>query len=127
MRVAPRLGDNALLKRLLSEAKRQGIRVIFDFVPNHTGLGHWAFQYVVKKGRESRYWNWYFIRQWLFTPGDGRAYVGWADLGSLPKLNTANPEVQDYLIRVSRFWLNFGFDGIWVDVANEISPEFVRR
>ena len=127
MRVAPRLGDNALLKRLLSEAKRQGIRVIFDFVPNHTGLGHWAFQDVVKKGRESRYWNWYFIRQWLFTPGDGRAYVGWADLGSLPKLNTANPEVQDYLIRVSRFWLNFGFDGIRVDVANEISPEFVRR
>ncbi|MDT7920824.1 MAG: alpha-amylase family glycosyl hydrolase [Meiothermus sp.] len=127
VRVAPRLGDNALLKRLLSEAKRQGIRVIFDFVPNHTGLGHWAFQDVVKKGRESRYWNWYFIRQWPFTPGDGRAYVGWADLGSLPKLNTANPEVQDYLIRVSKFWLNFGFDGIRVDVANEISPEFVRR
>ncbi len=127
VRVAPRLGDNALLKRLLSEAKRQSIRVIFDFVPNHTGLGHWAFQDVVKKGRESRYWNWYFIRQWPFTPGDGRAYVGWADLGSLPKLNTANPEVQDYLIRVSRFWLNFGFDGIRVDVANEISPEFVRR
>ena len=127
VRVAPRLGDNALLKRLLSEAKRQGIRVIFDFVPNHTGLGHWAFQDVVKKGRESRYWNWYFIRQWPFTPGDGRAYVGWANLGSLPKLNTANPEVQDYLIRVSRFWLNFGFDGIRVDVANEISPEFVRR
>ena len=127
VRVAPRLGDNALLKRLLAEARRQGIRVIFDFVPNHTGLGHWAFQDVVKKGRESRYWNWYFIRQWPFTPGDGRAYVGWANLGSLPKLNTANLEVQDYLIQVSRFWLNFGFDGIRVDVANEISPEFVRR
>lgn len=127
VRVSPKFGDNALLKRLLNEARRQGIRVIFDFVPNHTGLGHWAFQDVVKKGRESRYWNWYFIRRWPFTPGDGRAYVGWADLGSLPKLNTAHPEVQDYLIRVSKFWLNFGFDGIRVDVANEISTEFVRK
>lgn len=127
VKVSPRLGDNALLKRLLLEAYRQDIRVIFDFVPNHTGLGHWAFQDVVKKGRESRYWNWYFIRQWPFVPGDGRAYVGWADLGSLPKLNTANLEVQDYLIRVSKFWLNFGFDGIRVDVANEISSEFVQR
>jgi len=127
VRVSPKFGDNPLLKRLLTEARRQGIRVIFDFVPNHTGLGHWAFQDVVKKGRKSPYWDWYFIRRWPFTPGDGRAYVGWADLGSLPKLNTANPEVQDYLIRVSRFWLSFGFDGIRVDVANEISTEFVQR
>ncbi|MCS7068732.1 MAG: alpha-amylase family glycosyl hydrolase [Meiothermus sp.] len=127
VRVAPRLGDNALLRRVLAEARRQGIKVIFDFVPNHTGLGHWAFQDVVIKGPDSRYWNWYFIRAWPFTPGDGRAYVGWADLGSLPKLNTANPEVQDYLIRVSRYWLNFGFDGIRVDVANEIAPEFVQK
>ncbi|AWR85445.1 alpha amylase catalytic region [Meiothermus taiwanensis WR-220] len=127
VKVSPKFGDNALLKRLLTEARRQGIRVIFDFVPNHTGLGHWAFQDVVKKGPKSRYWDWYFIRRWPFTPGDGRAYVGWAGLGSLPKLNTAHPEVQDYLIRVSRFWLNFGFDGIRVDVANEISTEFVRK
>jgi len=127
VRVSPKFGDNALLRRLLGELKRQGIKAIFDFVPNHTGVGHWAFRDVVKKGRDSRYWNWYFIRQWPFTPGDGRAYLGWADLGSLPKLNTANPEVQDYLIRVSRFWLNFGFDGIRVDVANEISSEFVQK
>jgi len=127
VRVSPKFGDNALLRRVLTEAKRQGMRVIFDFVPNHTGVGHWAFQDVVKKGRNSRYWNWYFIRQWPFIPGDGRAYVGWADLGSLPKLNTANPQVQDYLIRVSRFWLDFGFDGIRVDVANEISTEFVQK
>ncbi|WP_299428845.1 alpha-amylase family glycosyl hydrolase [uncultured Meiothermus sp.] len=127
VRVAPRLGDNALLRRVLDEARRQGIKTIFDFVPNHTGLGHWAFQDVVRKGRESRFWDWYFIRTWPFTPGDGRAYVGWANLGSLPKLNTFNPEVQDYLIRVSRFWLRSGFDGIRVDVANEIAVDFVRK
>ncbi len=127
VRVDPRLGDNALLRRVLTEARRQGIKVIFDFVPNHTGLGHWAFQDVVRKGPDSRFWNWYFIRRWPFTPGDGRDYLGWANLGSLPKLNTFNPEVQDYLIRVSKFWLGFGFSGIRVDVANEISTDFVRR
>ncbi|MCS7058550.1 MAG: alpha-amylase family glycosyl hydrolase [Meiothermus sp.] len=127
LRVSPKFGDNALLKRVLLEFRRRDIRVLFDFVPNHTGLGHWAFQDVVRRGPASPYWNWYYIRRWPFTPGDGRAYEGWAGLGSLPKLNTAHPAVQDYLIRVSEFWLAFGFDGIRVDVAGELDSGFVQR
>ncbi|MDX2006369.1 MAG: alpha-amylase family glycosyl hydrolase [Meiothermus sp.] len=127
MEVAPRLGDKATLRRLLAEARRRGIKVVFDFVPNHTGVGFWAFQDVVRRGRNSPYWNWYFVKQWPFRAGDGNAYIGWANLGSLPKLNTGNAGVQRYLIEVSKYWLRFGFDGIRVDVANEVSTEFTRR
>jgi len=74
----------------------------------------------VKRGPESPYWDWYFIRRWPFTPGDGTAYEGWWGLGSLPKLNTANPEVFDYLLRVALYWLDFGFDGMRIDVPNEL-------
>jgi len=113
----------------LEKAHTRGIRVIFDFVPNHTGVGFWAFQDVVKRGPGSPYWDWYFIRRWPFTPGDGTAYEGWWGLGSLPKLNTANPEVFEYLLQVALYRLDFGFDGMRIDVPNELlnAEEFFSR
>jgi cyclomaltodextrinase len=101
LQVAPRLGDEALLRRLLDRAHALGIRVLFDFVPNHTGLGFFAFQDVVKRGRASPYWNWYFVKRYPFRPGDAGAYEAWWGVGSLPKLNTANPEVRAYLLSVA--------------------------
>jgi len=120
LEVAPRLGTKDELRALLDEAHARGMRVIFDFVPNHTGVGFWAFQDVVKRGPESPYWDWYFIHRWPFTPGDGTAYEGWWGLGSLPKLNTANPEVFGHLLQVALYWLDFGFDGMRIDVPNEL-------
>ena len=129
LRVAPRLGSEEELAQLLEEAHRRGIKVIFDFVPNHTGLGFWAFQDVVRNGPHSEYWDWYFIKRWPFSPGDGSAYEGWWGLGSLPKLNTGNPEVKRYLFDVALHWLDFGFDGLRVDVPNELvaAHEFFRE
>lgn len=120
LKVSPKFGDKALLKKALVEAHKNGIKVVFDFVPNHTGLGFWAFQDVVKNGKNSKYWNWYFIKQYPFTPGDVKGYEGWAGVASLPKLNTGNPEVRQYLINAAVGWIKFGFDGLRVDVANEI-------
>jgi len=121
MKVSPKFGTEEDLQQLLNEAHKRGMRVIFDFVPNHTGLGFWAFQDVVKKGKDSTYWDWYFIHQWPFTPGDPSAYEAWWGVGSLPKLNTGNPQVKEYLFKVVRHWLNFGADGWRVDVPNELT------
>ncbi|WP_234555158.1 glycoside hydrolase family 13 protein [Thermus caliditerrae] len=118
--VAPRLGDEALLRRLLDQAHALGLRVLFDFVPNHTGLGFFAFQDVVAKGRASRYWDWYLVKRYPFTPGDASAYEAWWGVGSLPKLNTANPEVRAYLLEVAEAWVRFGFDGVRVDVPEDL-------
>ncbi|KPU62585.1 pullulanase [Thermococcus sp. EP1] len=119
-RVDPQFGTDEDLKLLLEEAHKRGIRVIFDFVPNHSGIGHWAFLDVASRGKESPYWNWYFVQKWPFKLGDGKAYIGWWGIGSLPKLNTMNPEVKEYLIGAALYWLDFGFDGIRVDVPNEL-------
>lgn len=120
LKVSPKFGTKEDLQELLNEAHRRGMRVILDFVPNHTGLGFWAFQDVVKNGEDSPYWDWYFIHKWPFPPGDPSAYEAWWGVGSLPKLNTGNPEVKEYLFKVVRHWLNFGVDGWRVDVPNEL-------
>ena len=120
LKVSPKFGTKEDLRQLLDEAHKRGMRVILDFVPNHTGLGFWAFQDVVKKGKDSPYWDWYFIHQWPFTPGDPSAYEAWWGVGSLPKLNTGNPQVKEYLFKIVRHWLNFGADGWRVDVPNEL-------
>ncbi|MEM4717712.1 MAG: glycoside hydrolase family 13 protein [Desulfurococcaceae archaeon] len=118
--IHPRLGTLDDLKELLSEAHMRGMRVIFDFVPGHVGLGFWAFQDVYVNGRNSKYWSWFTIYQWPFTPGNGRHYRCWWGFGSLPQLNTSNPEVRQYLIDAVLYWLDFGFDGVRIDTPLDL-------
>lgn len=75
LKAAPHLGVMAALKRPPAAAHPRGMHVIVDFVPNHTGLGSWAFREVVKTGRNSPHWNWTFIKRWSFEPGDASADV----------------------------------------------------
>lgn len=128
MKISPKFGDDKDLNIFLDEAHRRSIKIILDFVPNHTGLGFWAFQDVIEKGKDSKYWNWYFIYRWPFSPGDATAYETWWGFGSLPKLNTKNPEVREYLFEVTRHWLNLGIDGWRVDVPEELenAEEFFK-
>ncbi|WP_258084429.1 alpha-amylase family glycosyl hydrolase [Thermococcus thermotolerans] len=119
-RLDPKFGTEKDLREFLDEAHKRGIRVIFDFVPNHCGIGNPAFLDAWKNGKQSPYWDWFFIEKWPFKLGDGGAYVGWWGIGSLPKLNTGNPEVREYLIGAALYWLDFGFDGLRVDVPNEV-------
>ncbi len=114
--IDPKFGNETVLRALLDEAHRRGMKVIFDFVPNHVGIGFWAFQDVYRKGPESPYWNWFIIKKWPFKLGDGTAYECWWSFGSLPKLNHTNPEVKQYLFNVALHWLEFGFDGLRIDV-----------
>ncbi|MEM0001914.1 MAG: glycoside hydrolase family 13 protein [Desulfurococcaceae archaeon] len=116
----PRLGTLEELKELLTEAHRRNIKVIFDFVPGHVGLGFWAFQDVVLNGPNSSYWKWFTVYKWPFTPGDGRAYRCWYGFGSLPQLNTTIPEVRDYLIKAVLYWLETGFDGVRIDTPLDL-------
>ena len=44
----------------------------------------------------------------------------------MPKLNTEDPDVRDYLLRVARYWTEMGIDGWRLDVANEIDLSFWR-
>lgn len=121
-RVAPSFGDSAVLRALVDDAHARGIRMIWDFVPNHVGIGHWAFQDAVTNGEASPYWSWFRFHVPVdsIQVGNGNHYDGWWGLGSLPELQTEVPAVLDHLMAVAQGWTQFGFDGIRVDVPGDI-------
>ncbi len=120
MQLDPKFGTMENLEELLREASERGIRVIFDFVPGHVGIRHFAFLDVYEKGPSSRYWNWFTVYKWPFKLGDGSAYRCWWGIGSLPQLNTTNPEVREYLLNASLYWLSKGFAGMRIDTPLDI-------
>lgn len=127
--LAPEFGDSTMLRTFLDAVQAAGMRVIWDFVPNHVGLGFWAFQDAVENGEASDYWDWFRFHPdgdngGGIQPGDEGDYDTWcfgtSCFGSLPKLQVSNPEVFDYLIGVAEQWTEYGFDGIRVDVPMDV-------
>lgn len=131
--VDPLLGGNAALRELLDEAHARDMRVILDGVFNHTGRGFWQFHHILENGGNSPYINWFTIHDWPLRPyvhddNNPPNYEGWMAMAALPKLNTDDPGVRDFLMDVARFWMEFGADGWRLDVPNEIDDDdFWRR
>jgi cyclomaltodextrinase len=122
-RIDPAFGDNELFARLIEDLHSAGIRVIMDMVYNHTAVDFEPFRDVMKNGAASRYKDWYFFHGFpvrLEPPN----YECWWGLWHMPKLNTGNPEVENYLFEVTRYWLKMGADGFRLDVPCEIPHEF---
>ena len=137
-----RLGTNEDLKNFVTECHTQGIRVILDGVFNHTGRDFFAFKDIQQNRENSRYKDWYCnVNFWGNTEyNDGFSYENWGGYNLLVKLNQHNPEVQNYICDVIRFWVSeFDIDGIRLDaadvldfnymqcmrrVANEVKPDF---
>ena len=127
--VDPAFGGNDSLARLVSEAHDRGIRMVLDAVFNHCGSGFFAFRDLIEHGRESCYLDW-FHRIDSFPVDPERAnYETFANgIGSMPKLNTANPECAEYLLETATGWIETAkIDGWRVDVANEVDHAFLRR
>jgi cyclomaltodextrinase / maltogenic alpha-amylase / neopullulanase len=139
LKVDPLLGGDAALRELLDVAHGRGMRVILDGVFNHTGRGFWPFHHILENGAASPYRDWFHIDLEVlegrreFDPYPGRdappgttlGYQAWWGLPALPKLNTDNPEVREYLLSVAEHWLRFGADGWRLDVPAEIAdPAF---
>jgi neopullulanase len=153
--VDPILGGDQALRDLIDACHERGMHVILDGVFNHASRGFWPFHHVLEAGRASPYRDWFFfhhddleagrpIRAYptespspdLTTapggPGDTAnsiqtlGYQAWWDLPALPKLNTADPHVRDYLLDVAEHWIRFGADGWRLDVAEEVPDDFWR-
>ena len=132
MAVDPLLGGDGALRRLLDEAHRRDIRVVLDGVLNHCGRGFWAFHPVLESGNTSPYMDWFHISSFPLNPypakGQKPNYTGWWGHPSLPKFNTDNPGVRDYLFQVTKYWMEFGADGWRLDVPEDIQDdEFWRE
>jgi cyclomaltodextrinase / maltogenic alpha-amylase / neopullulanase len=122
--IDPAFGDLAIFKELVNTAHQGGMHILLDGVFNHCGDGFWAFQDMLKRGKHSKYHQW-------FLPGGFPVVqnpVNYQTCGGthyLPKLNTANPEVRAYLLRVAQYWLEeTGIDGWRLDVPWKVPVDF---
>ena len=128
MQVDPLLGGNEALRELLDEAHAVGIKVVLDGVFNHASRGFWAFHHILENGAESPYADWFHIYGWPLRPYQHNEhqpmnYAGWWGHAALPKFNTDNPGVRQYLFDVARFWIDFGIDGWRLDVPADINDD----
>lgn len=126
--VDPCFGTKEDLKALVAKCHEMGIRVILDGVFNHCGPNFFAFADVLEKGKASRYYDWFYHLPDPIVYADPPNYEAFAYVKEMPKLNTGNPEVEEYMIHVGTYWMEeVGIDGWRLDVANEINHDFWRH
>ena len=133
--VDPQFGTLADFDRLIKEAHRRRIRVVIDFVLNHTSDQHPFF----KESRSSRTnpkRDWYIWRDpkadgarpnnwsssfgpvaWTLDEKTGQFYYHYF-YPQQPELNWRNPEVEKRMFETVRFWLRRGADGFRLDAVN---------
>ncbi|ACM05526.1 alpha-D-1,4-glucosidase [Thermomicrobium roseum DSM 5159] len=130
--VDPTFGTLEDLDRLIADAHARGIRVILDFVPNHTSDQHpWFIESRSHRDNPRRDWyiwadpapdggppnNWRSVfggSAWKFDTATGQYYLH-TFLEEQPDLNWRNPEVQAAMLDVLRFWFARGVDGFRLD------------
>ncbi len=141
LKIDPAFGTEDDLRELVAECHKRGIRIILDAVFNHAGTHFAPWQDVLEHGEASRYRNWFVINGFpLFgtDPATGKArtddgdshqanFHTFAFTTGMPKLNTSNPEVKDYLLKVATHYIReCDIDGWRLDVANEVDHAFWR-
>jgi alpha-glucosidase len=131
------LGTLADLDRLVAEARRRGIRVLLDLVPNHTSNRHpWFLD--ARSARDAAHRDWYV---WADPVADGSPPNGWTSvfdgpawtfdratgqwylhqfLAEQPDLNWWNEDVRSAFDEILRFWFARGIAGFRIDVAHSI-------
>ncbi|MFW5748126.1 MAG: alpha-amylase family glycosyl hydrolase [Chloroflexota bacterium] len=139
--IHPMFGTLADMDTLIAEAHKRNIRVILDFVPNHTSNAHpWFIE--SRSSRDNPRRNWYYWKDpapgggppnnWL-SRFDGKSAWEWDEgtqqyylhtfLVEQPDLNWRNPAVRDAMLDILRFWFDRGVDGFRVDVAYRVMKD----
>lgn len=132
--IDPLFGTLSDFDNLINKSHKKNIKVLMDFVPNHTSIEHsWFKESRSSKDNPKR--NWYIWRppkkngkepnNWLSQFGGSvwekdsqteEYYLHTFDV-SQPDLNWRNPEVVSEMLQVMRYWMKRGVDGFRVDVA----------
>jgi alpha-glucosidase len=135
--IDPIFGNLDEFDAVLADAHGRGLKALLDYVPNHTSDRHpWFLD--ARSSRNSAKRDWYIWSDpkpdggppnnwlsnfggsaWEWDPTSGQYYYH-AFLKEQPDLNWRNPEVQDAMLNVLRFWLDRGVDGFRVDVMHHL-------
>ena len=122
-KIDPQFGDAQDLHELIDNAHRLGMKVVLDAVFNHCSDQIAQFKDVLKNGINSKYYDWFVIKD-----EEDNEYETFAHCCYMPKLNTANVEVQDYLIGIATYYIKeYDIDGWRLDVSDEVSHQFWKR
>lgn len=138
--IDPLFGDLEDFKVFISQAHSRNIKVMVDYVPNHTSDEHPWFV-ASKSSRENEKRDWYVWRDpkpdgsppnnwisvfggsaWEFDEVSGQYYLH-TFLTKQPDLNWDNPAVRKAMMEVLDFWLELGVDGIRADAVRWISKD----
>ena len=150
--VDPLFGALEDFDRLIAAAHRRGLKLMLDFVPNHSSDQHpWFVE--SRSSRDSVKRDWYIWRDpapdgsppnnwisdfggsaWEWDEATGQYYLH-AFLKEQPDLNWRNPELRQAMFDVMRFWFDRGVDGFRIDVLwhcikaedlrdNPVNPDF---
>ncbi len=132
--IHPVFGSLEDFKLLLSEAHKRGIKVMMDFVPNHTSDQHpWFIDALSSRTSDKRdyyVWrdpkpdgsppnNWLSLfggSMWQRDDASGQYYLH-SFLKEQPDLNWDNPRVREEMKKVLKFWLELGVDGFRADAV----------
>lgn len=132
--IHPLFGDLTVFDRLVAALHQRGLKLILDFVPNHTSDQHpWFLN--ARSGREAEKRDWYIWRDpgpdggppnnwvsiaggdaWTLDEASGQYFCHFF-LKEQPDLNWRNPEVRQAMYDAMRFWLARGIDGFRLDVC----------
>jgi alpha-glucosidase len=135
--VHPLFGTLNDFDTLLEESHRRGLKVILDFVPNHTSDEHPWFQ-LSRSSRTNEKRDWYIWRDpasdggppnnwlsnfggsaWQLDEQTGQYYLHIFDIKQVD-LNWRNPAVRQAMYDVLRFWFDRGVDGFRIDVLSRL-------
>ena len=123
--IDPQFGTINEARELVEKAHNNGIKIIFDAVFNHSGSDFFAFKDLIKNQQQSKYKEWYFIDSWPVSQAKDKYYTFANGCENMPKLNTNNEEVKEYLLSVGEYWIKeIGIDGWRLDVCDEVGHEF---
>jgi alpha-glucosidase len=142
--IDPLFGDIDAMDALLADAHALGLKVILDFVPNHSSDEHPWFR-ESRRARDSAFRDWYIWRDpapgggppnnwlsnfggsaWALDEATGQYYLH-LFLDKQPDLNWRNPVVREAMYDAMRFWLRRGVDGFRVDVIYHVLKDAAFR
>jgi alpha-glucosidase len=143
LEIAPRCGSLADFEHLVREAHARRLRVIVDFVPNHTSSVHpWFVESRAERGHRWRDWylwhdgadgappnNWidrFGESAWTWDEQSQQYYLA-TFTPQQPDLNWRNPEVRKAHWNVLRYWLGLGVDGVRVDAVTHLIKDAALR
>jgi len=127
LKVDSAFGGDEALRTLVCEAKKRGIHVILDGVFNHTGADSRYFNKFgtydgpgAYQSKESPYYKWYAFKEYPDS------YESWWGIDILPHIRSDEPDYRHFIYdEVVEKWMGFGIAGFRLDVADELSDDFL--